>query len=95
LLKRISSLYRKEEVMATKHSGISDGRVRLRPRYFEDAREYEFVVHTGPKETVVVALFHDPGGLMDEVFGFTLTAREAADMGRALLEVADFEPAKD
>lgn len=78
--------------MAAKHSGATHKRIRLKPNYFDDGREYEFVVHTGPNDSVTVALFHDPGGVMDEVFGFVLSPQEATAMGRALLEAGDFTP---
>jgi hypothetical protein len=78
--------------MSSKHSGATHSRIRLKPAYFDDDRQYEFVVYTGRDEKVIVALFHDPGGLMDEVFGFTLTPQEASAMGRALLEAGDFSP---
>lgn len=67
-------------------------RVIVKPRYFHDNREYEFVAYSHRKDTVVVALFHDPRGLMDEVFGFQLSPKEAEAMGRALLAAAGVNP---
>ena len=74
------------------HATTAGKRVRLKPAYFKDEREYELVVMSGPGNMVTVALFCDPDGVKDEVFGFVLTPQEVSASGRAFIEVSGITP---